>query len=291
MSRLEYSTSPEKDYQKIYLSFLENLRREGEFPVVPSGENHLLKAAVYAMTTFVIEKVAGDLNPYTLPTTLSGDFFDDVKKVRDDYLNHLLSMTSKLSTLRVKEQVLMVVYEKMLARYAYSKDLDRLSQPENMLSSGIGTATDATCNAFSIAIMLFHQKNKRLATDEELSQIVRDVKRVLRATAKMDIGTFIHSFRGILVSTDPFTAVSQPQDKLIRTDERHLYIQNIVKNDRDPKFPKIGCPINFASINSDSQEKIMLFDKLLDPLFESLVTLYKSSTSMIFKEFIGQEIQ
>jgi hypothetical protein len=178
----------------------------------------------------------------------------------------------------VKEQVLVVVYEKLLARYAYSKNLDRLSQPENMLSSGIGTATDATCNAFSIAIMLFHQKNNRLAKDEELSQIVRDVKRVLRVTAKMDIGTFIHSFRGILDTVNPSAAVSQPQDKLIRTDERHLDIQNIVKNDKDPKFAKIGCPINLASINSDSQEKIMLFDKLLDPLFEVLIILYKNST-------------
>lgn len=99
----------------------------------------------------------------------------------------------------------------------------------------------------------------------------------------MDVSTFVRSFRGILDGVDPSTTVSQSQDKLTRTAERHLDIQNIVKNDKDPKFAKIGCPINFASLNSDSQEKIMMFDKLLDPLFEALVTLYKNSELISFK--------
>ena len=149
MSRIEYPPSSEKDYRKIYLDFLKNLRNN-EFPTVPPGDNHSLKAAVYAMTTFVIEKVAGDLKPYALPEKLSGDFFVAVNQVGDSYLNHLLFMTSKLFTLRVKEETLLVVYEKLLAQYAYSINIDRLAQPENMLSSGLGTATDAACNAFSI---------------------------------------------------------------------------------------------------------------------------------------------
>lgn len=261
--------------------------RAGELPQ-PLTDDPLLKAKVFAMTTVLIEKIAKNMKTFIAPTNLSGDLLADVSRTRDLYMTHLLSMTNRIAVLPETDKPFLTVYENLLSDYAYSKRIDRLSQPENMISSGIGTAVDAVCNGFSIAVTLFQQKYNRKATDTEIVELVNDVKRVLKIAAKLDVSTFVRSFRGILDEADASEAID-PQDRLISTNTKFLDIKSLAFADAQSLSQKIGCPINFGGISEDGKDKVMLFETLLDPLFETLITVYKNSQPISLKEHIAQE--
>lgn len=263
----------ETAYKKDFLRILKEVR-EGSYPYAERTEDPLLKAKVYAMTTLAIEKIAthtaNDKFEFVLDKE---DLFTNVSRLIRDYESFLMNKTADLSWMRDKDSIFYASFERLLGSYARSKGVIELSAPSIFINGGIATAVESVCNAFLLAVVMYSQDKNIQPPENEIPKIVADIKFLLSKVTKLDIETFLRSFRGVLDGADRSIVNNNLQMRLVRTPVKSIEIRNLILSSNFATEKRIGCPINFGSIKDESKN-VRLFDALLGQLFSTLVDLY-----------------